>query len=338
MEIKEIAFQEHSAWDALVASSPEQTVFLTDDFLKTWVSADPEMDLFRLGCYEDGSLVGGIVVLHKKTLKIIRIQNILSIFYASTPIISGKYPGHTARHYEIMTTLASSIRKYFPYLRLECNPCLDDVSAFLNEGWTCKPRYSHMWDIRDPEEMLNSMHRKKRYVKRAMKEYCFTCGIDEDIEDFLTLYLRDLDRFSWQPSDYWIEAFRKRVTWMKSQNIFRLYTCRTQDGQLANSLACILSPCNKTAYGWLVAYDRDLQDNAVSPSIYYYAALDLCGQFDYLDIGEAANKSIYAYKDSMGTSIHPFWVMETTSAKSWLTIYKTLQRAKWALSRRMVNR
>ncbi len=333
MEIREIPYSEITLWDNLVSSSPEQSIFLSDSFLKTWEKTDPELNLFRLGCYKDGELVGGIAILHKKALKKIRIQNILSIFYTSSPIISGNYPNHSAGYYEILSNLARGIRKFFPYLRLECSPHLDDASAFFDQGWNGKPRYAHMWNIRDPEEMLNTMHRKKRYVRRAMKDYLFSVEQEGDFEDFLSLYLRDLDRFSWQPTNSWIKAFRARVEWMKSQGIFRLYTCRTQEGQLANSIACILSPCNKTAYGWLVAYDRTIQDNAISPSIYYFAALDLCRDYTCLDIGEAANQSIYSYKDSMGTSMHPFWVLETPNAQKWLSLYKNLQRAKWALTR-----
>ena len=326
--VRELTAGEDAAWNELVLSSHQKTICLSTDFQKMWVEADPSLHMLRLGCFDDqGRLIGGQAFYHRKVLGF-RLQYLPNIAYTNTPILSGLLQNNGRGKYIVLSALSNASRKYFPYQRVECDPSLTDVRPFLEHGWRAAPKYSHIWDIRDPEAILRRMHRKRRYVRNALENMLFARESGEAIlTDFLRLYRETMKKFDWQPARAWEEAFRKRMEWLEARDCVRLYTCRMKTGDLVCAAVFLLSRPSQTVYSWLIGYDHTLNSKEFPPAINWYAARDLCAEFSYLEFFEGNELSLYAFKDSLGTYSAPYFVLKTQNADQLLHYYYKARKA-----------
>ena len=335
ISVREIAANDSEAWDELVRSSRQGIEYLLYDFLKMWTETDPTLYLTRLGCYSGrGQLVGGQAIIHRRVMGV-RVQNNLSIFHTSTPILPDVIQNRGWMRYEVLAALASESRKHFPYLRAEFHPSLNDARPFLEQGWRVAPKYTHVWDISDPDALLTNMqHKRRQDVRSAQKNMHIHCESGDSIlENFVRLYREDMKKFGWKPEKSWDDIFKKRVRWMEDRGCFRLYTCRTSDGQLLGMGTYILSHINQTAYGWLLAYDHSLNNREFTPAMYWLSAQDLASEFHYVDLGEGYRPSLYATKDSFGNSSVPYWIVATKSTKIWTRVYNKLKAGRQSISK-----
>ncbi|MBI5954335.1 MAG: hypothetical protein HY865_21980 [Chloroflexi bacterium] len=329
MEVRKIPAEESAAWDNLVGASLQGNIFLTYEFQSAWCETDSSLHLLRLGCYDkNGRLVGGQSVFHKKVFGL-RIPFPLSIFYASTPILSKEIQeDHEAQH-EVLSALARHSRKYFPFLKIEFHPSLKDVRPYLAEGWRAHPEYTYIWDISNPEAILANMNRKRKYARKAQEEYLLAHESGKEIiDDFMELYRETMRKFGWRPEDSWATTLRGRIEWMQARDMVRLYTFRMKSGELVGIVVCILSRINRTAYFILISYNHSINCKEFHPGIHWYAARDLLPEFSLADFGEGSIPSIYSTKDSLGAKSTPYWKLETSNARSWTIYYDILRKGK----------
>jgi len=334
LSVRELTAGESSVWDELVLSSRQGAVYLLHDFLKMWAETEPGLHLTRIGCYdEQGRLVGGQAIFHRKVLGV-RVQNNLSIAHTSTPILPQTVQDQGRKRYQILEMLARESSRLFPYLRAEFHPSLIDARPFLEQGWRVVPKYTHLWDISDPEALLSNMQRKRRYyVRNAQKNLTFGGETgDSALREFVHLYRADMKKFNWRPERSWDETFTERVLWMEGRGCFRLYSCRTKEGRLLGMVTVILSRMNQTAYGWLMAYDHSGGNQEFTPAINWFVAQELSSEFRSYDIGESYRPSLYTAKDSLGNSSVPYWVVATPSTKGWTRVYNQFRDLKQTLS------
>jgi hypothetical protein len=338
LHIREIPAHEKQAWDELVHSSRQGNVFLLHDFLLTWDKTDPTVGLLRLGCYsENNQLVGAQAIMFKKAL-FLRLQHMLSIFYASTPILREVAGEQSPTPFEILTALASESRKRFPYLRVEFHPSLTDMRAYLEQKWEVYPQYTYLWALDDLDALLKQMHRKSSYVRKALRLYTFGCEAGlAMIAEFLRLYEKTMTRYEWRPTPAWKTAFISRAEWLESQGLLKAYTCRAPSGDIMGIALYILSRLDRTVYAWLVGYDPQLDNKEFLPAIDYYAAQCLASEFSFIDFGEGTHPSLYAFKDSLGGCATPFWILKTRNATRWLRVYETLKRWRYAWSKSLAH-
>jgi len=329
IKVREISIDEGTAWDELVRSSRQGSIFLLHEFQTAWRETDPSLYLLRLGCYDENEkLVGGQAIFHRKILGL-RIPTILSIFYGDTPVLSSVVQDNSDQQYAVLSELARASSKYFLFLRIEFHPTLSDARPYLEQGWHAKPEYSYVWEVNDPSKILMNMHRKRSYVRKAQEQLLFAHETDDTtVTDFLRLYRETMRKFGLRTDEKWETILRKRIEWMQARDIARLYTCRTKSGELVGVLNCILSRVNKTAFFMLTGYDHSANSKEFPPAIYWYAAQDLSLEFSHADFGEAARSSIYAFKDSLGTYSMPFWKLETSNARQWRQLYNRLRKIK----------
>jgi hypothetical protein len=337
MEVREISTDEGAAWDELVSSSRQGNIFLLHEFQTAWCETDPLLHLVRLGCYdENGKLVGGQSIFHKKAFGL-RIPFTLSIFYASTPILSSTVQENSQQQHAVLSALAREARKHFPFLKIEFHPTLKDVRPYLEQDWHAEPEYTHTWEISDPNIILkNIQHRKQKYVRKAKDEFLFAHETGEAIvTDFLRLYRETMQKFGWRPEENWTTTFRQRIEWMQARDIARLYTCRMKSGELVGVVMCILSRISQTVYFTLISYNHSINSKEFHPAIHWYVAQDLSPEFSYADFGEASLSTIYSAKDSLGTSSTPYWKLETANARRWTRYYDLLRKIKRAITNRL---
>lgn len=336
MEVREISTNEGIAWDELVNSSRQGNIFLLHEFQTAWLETDSSLYLVRLGCYDEhGNLIGGQSIFHKKIFGL-RVPTALSIFYASTPILSSKVQENSQQQYAVLSALAQDSRKRFPFLRIEFHPTLNDVRPYLELGWQAQPEYTYTWKISDPHAILMDMHRKRSYVRKAQDQFLFAHEAGEAIvTDFLRLYRETMQKFDWRPEDGWGKILCKRIEWMQSKDIVRLYTCRTKTGELVGVVIYILSRVNQTAYFMMIGYNHSINSKEFPPAIHWFAAQDLSREFSHVDLSEAPQSNLYAFKDSLGACSTRYWTLETLNACRWQNFYNVLRKVKRAITSRL---
>jgi hypothetical protein len=322
IDVRQISENEKEIWDDLVFSSRQKSFLLTHDFLEMWRDSDPSLALLRFGCFdENGHLIGGQAIIHRKKLGT-RLEYVIGVLYSSTPILREEVQDNVQTRHEILASLARISRKFFLYLRIEFDPSLIDTRPYLEQGWSAKPFYTHIWNITDPEVILNNLHRKRRYVRKAQEFLTFDRESGNDILDaFLALYFETMQKFKWKPNTQWCEAFKKQVAWLEKHDLFRLYTCRTQQGNLVGVVLYIIDKPKQTAFAWLTGYDHSFDCKEFPPAIYWYAANELRSVVRYIEFMEGNEVSIYAFKDSLGTVSKPFWVLQTPYRNRWIDLY-----------------
>jgi hypothetical protein len=336
MEVRKISADEGSAWDELIRSSRQGNIFLLHEFQTAWCETDPALHLLRLGCYdEQGKLVGGQSIFHRKALGL-RIPVILNIFYASTPILSSSVQDDCLQQHAALFALARESRRHFPFLTIELHPTLKDARPYLEQGWHTHLEYTYVWNISDPDAILKDMHRKRSYVRKAREQFLFASETGESsMTEFLQLYRETMQKFGWRPEDRWGNIFSKRIEWMQSRDMVRLYTCRTKTGELVGGALYILSRANNTAYYWLIGYNHAINSKEFPPAIHWYAAQDLSPEFSLADFGEAGEQYLHAFKDSLGTYSTPYWSSQTPNTRRWSTLYVMLRDIKRAITNRL---
>jgi hypothetical protein len=334
IKVREISTA-NKEWEELIHSSRQNILFVDQSFLNIWTTKGTSNHLMMLGCYDESEhLVGGQAIIHRKFMGV-RIQGSFNISYRCTPILAGHIRENSPEQYEILSALARETRKKFPYLKVEFHPSLTDTRAYLNNGWHAEPQYAHTWDLRNVDAILQNMHHKKRsYVRKALENYEFNVEQDKKIiDEFLRLYTETMAKFSWCPSENWSESFHHKANWLLDEKLLLPCTCRTKTGQLISVALVILSPENRTAYGWLIGYDHAYASHEIPASLQYYSAKILAANFDALDLGDGPNANLFAYKDSLGTASHPFWVLTTKDTKKWIKFLDFLRDARQSLKK-----
>jgi hypothetical protein len=331
--VKEISTADGQAWNQLVGNSPQRTVFVEDEFLTMWTETNPTFHLTRIGCYDDKQrLIGGQAFLHKKVLGI-RLSTILNIFYASTPLLNAPTPDEQDIQAEILNALANYVRKKLPFMLVEAHPSLMDVRPYLYNGWEAAREYTHLWDLRNLDLLMDNMHRKGKTIKKAQKQFVITRETGaEAVAKFAKLYKTTMQKFNWKPSRHWTEILQEQVKWMEARDMFRLYSCHTLEGELAGMTTLILSHTNRTAYGWMMGYNPSSKNREWGPVLQYYTAQELASNFDFMDFGEGTRETIYVTKDNIGTTSVPFWVLRTKQTHHWLEAYEKIKNTRYALT------
>jgi hypothetical protein len=334
MKVRKILMNEGLAWDKLIRSSRQGNVFLLDEFQTAWCETDPTLHLLRLGCYDkQGILLGGQSIFYKKAFGL-RIPVTLNIFHLGTPILSSVVQDDRQQQYAVLLALARESRKHFPFLKVEFHPTLKDVRPYLEQGWHAQPEYANVWEISDPNTVLTNIpHRKRKYVRKAQQQFLFACETgDTVVTDFVRLYGETMQKFGWQPDERWGKILHKRVEWMQTENMVRMYTCRTTAGELVGVVMCVLSRVNKTAYFMLIGYNHSINSKEFHPAIHWYAAQDLSPEFSFADFGGSPQPNLYATKDSLGTHSRQYWILETRNTHRWQRLYFELKKVKFSLA------
>lgn len=323
-------------WDALVRASYQGSVFLLDEFQKAWCDTDPSLHVLRFGCFDkNGKLIAGQSIFHKIILGL-RVPNTLNIFYSSTPILLPMVQNDGHWQFQILSNLAKEAAKHFPFMSVELHPSIKDARPYLEQGWLACPIYTYTWKINDPDAILMGMNRKRSYVRKALQQYVFSSETgDTVVTDFLRLYGDTVEKFGWRPDAGWGAILRKRIEWMQTRDIVRLFTCRTKLGELIGVVVYILSRPNQTVYFLLIGYDHILNNKEFPPAIHWFAAKELSSEFPDLDFGEAYGANIHAFKDSLGAFSSPFWKLETPNAQRWMSYYNTFAKIKSSLRNRL---
>ncbi len=332
LTVKKIT-QEHDAdWDNLIKTSPQGSTLLLTECLLIWVETEPELHLLRLGCYnEKEELVGGQAFLFRYLAPGIRVGPIdLDIGYSNSPIIAMNVVPSSAEYFEIIQALADKVNRLGLHLRIYCHPSIQDIRPLLQHGWSAEPVYTHVWDMREPETLLKTLRSTRRFRHEAAVRERLDFAEETNtkiIDEFILLYQISTKRTGVYLSKTWDTALRKRMEWLLAQNAIRFFTCRRKTGEILSIATYILNRFQNTCYGWLLAHDLSQGEKDYAQISYLYAIENLSREYSFIDIAEGVHPTLYAFKDSLGTTSVPYYIMDTPSNMQLRKIVHTVEQA-----------
>lgn len=327
MIARELTREDDAAWNQLVTESPQGNAFIRAECLQMLCATDPDLQLVRVGCFDDARLVGGQAVIYHVRWGM-TITPPFEFFYNSpllAPMPRTQRASRTPLQIEILGLLAQAIAQRITVVEFETHPALPNVRAWIELGWNVRPAYSHVWDLHDPERTWGEMNReKRRAIKHAFEQ--FTFGRDESeatLDAFLPLYHQTMGKFSWRPSPKWQAIFRARFRWLAECDQCRLYIARASNGELVGGVVALLSREGRTAYLFRQGSHSTFRDANGVPALYWHAARDVAGDFQHVDFGGSPQPSLGRFKDFLGaeTTLH-FKITHCNNPRRWRT-YET---------------
>lgn len=290
-----------AAWNVLVQVAQGGNVFQRAEWLAMLAATDERVQVLRLGCLDEaGELVAGQAILVQTAWGM--VMSVPFEFFYNSLLIA---PAYQARRGELVAAFAAALPHHLAFVQLELHPHQQDAQPFLYAGWQVAPRYTHIWNMAEPEQVWRTMNReKRREIRRVQEKYQFSVAEDAAaLDEFLPLYHTTMRKFSWWPSPRWEKIFRQRLAWMRGRDGCRLHLVRNQAGELIGGVVTLISREDGTAYLWR----QGSADPAVVPALYWFAANQVADCCSLVDFGGSPLPSLARFKEYLGATPHLHW-------------------------------
>ena len=302
-------------WDELVTASPQGNRFILSNWLKMLVDTSRVgLHADRVGCIDSkGKLLAGWVIPYKQTWGVRRSYGFGLRF--SGPLLSPLL-GNDARKNQALAMLSEYARGNYGMINAENHPSFLDLRVFLTDNWIVVPNYQHIWDLTDTDTVFRNMNReKRREIRRGLEAYNHSREElnDNTFEQFFALYTRTMQlRHQVSLAGDWLNELRTRLMWMADEDGIRLYTARSESGELMAGLLVLMSPEDHTAYYWMAGYDQTERDSRLLPSLYWYTNQAICASdphIKYINLGISPQSSLSRFKDMLGAEPTLFFTL-----------------------------
>jgi len=329
LQVRELDSDEFRAWDALVAGSPQGTVFHTSDWL-TKNAILLNQTLVLLGCYEDEELIGGC------PLFLSNLYNLLKI--ASSKVTSTPYGGMMIaniestkrREMELHTNkVTTTIREYiaqqrYDYVNLVNSPELQDIRPFTQNGWDSKVYYTYVLPI--GEDMFDQISKNaRRSIRKAQKLGMYATQYF-DIEMYWDL---TIDTFKKQNSlpPFSKEHLVSMLNLIRDRGLGEMWVARTSSGEIA--AAEVILRDTKNVHRWSAASSEEHLNSGVV-SLLLWEIFDSMRNHNYTSIDLAAGNTAHlsTFIASFNPNLVPYYGVEFQGQK-----YRVLKGLKRTLVR-----
>lgn len=138
--VRELQIDEYPLWDALVAHSPQRSIFAQ----RWWMEIVTAGEMRLLGCFERDRLVGGLPIWPSTTFGVRRLrQPPLTPYWG--PVLQpleGKYATRLSAEIDILCTFAEALAPW-PDITITFHPSLTNWLPFYWHGFSQMTRYTH---------------------------------------------------------------------------------------------------------------------------------------------------------------------------------------------------
>jgi Acetyltransferase (GNAT) domain len=243
--VAELAAADYPAWHALLARSPDGSIYSQPEYLATLCRAAGGR--FRiLGVSHGGELAGG-VALYERGSGLGSFVAPRTLLYCNGVVLrryDTKYPSQqTSRDVAAMTALAGRLEAMrYAYVNLRSLGSVTDVRPFLLRGWQAVPSYSYVVPLDDLASQWDRVeHNLRRLVKRCETRDKLQFTDDSDFDAFYRLHVSTLGRRgvgAYLPEP----AFRQYFTELHAAGLARLFHARLPDGRSIATQLVLLGP------------------------------------------------------------------------------------------------
>lgn len=325
-EVRTLESNEFPAWDELVTSSAQGTVFHTSDWLvRTASSLNQTLEI--LGCYKGETLIGGCPLLLSNPYGLLKTASSAALLAPYGGIVMAGVETTKRREREIHSNniIASIrdhiVRKGFDHVDLVNSPGFTDIRGFSWNGWDAKVYYTYMLPI--DGDIFSRVSKNTRRSIRKAQELGITATEHFDPEMYWALTVNTFKRQNSQP------PFSKRhlmslLDTIREKNLGEMWVARTSSGEIAAAEVIVCD--SKTAHRWSAASSEEhLNTGATSlllGEIITHFADQNCLSINLM-AGNRAHLS--AFIASFNPDLVPYYGVE-------------LSRARYSIMRRVNNR
>jgi hypothetical protein len=183
------------------------------------------------------------------------------------------------------------------YARLVNSPEIWDVRPYTFQSWKIETTYTHIWNKGNLAETwgtVDSAYQKIIYA--AEQKFSFELvNKEEHIQQFVKLTGGG-------------GVLQKRIDFLRSRNLCRLYAVTDQQGVKYGMTLAILSRENHTAYLWgSICNDLKLE-NEIFPYLFWKSYEVLAEEFPHMDLGGSNKYSVSEIKDKLGCEPAPSFI------------------------------
>ncbi len=237
-----LAEDEYPQWTALVAASPDGSIYSMPDYLDALCRAAGGS--FRVLVAErDGQIIGGIALYERPSRLGSHVSPRLLLYYNGFVLASHdtKYPSQrVSRQLRVLAALETTlIGEKHARLRIKSRPTLADVRPFQTHGWTVEPVYSYVVDISDLDMAWGRMDKNLRRLVGRCREQSLSLTTDDDFDAFYRLHVQTHER---KGAALYLrpDAFGRFVDTLRKLDLCRLYHARLPDGRVVASQLVLL--------------------------------------------------------------------------------------------------
>lgn len=315
-EVVELKEHRYSAWDQLVESSPQGTIFHRSSWLTT-CSGLLKQQFKILGCFQDDTLVAGCSFFTRTIGGFLKLASSVCTMTPYGGIVLCQPATSRQRQQEVsqraaIELLRQSIAAYgFDRVQLINSPGLVDIRPFTWNGWRSRVLYAYCLDTDvDFEEHVSS--KVMSHIRRAMKAGIITRKSD-DLGSYCRLFAMTFERQGLKPPV--AETFLARMfDLLKTQQCGEMWVAETASGETAS--AEILVWDNKRAYAWSAVSDTQLRKTGAASLLLHREFHELKGRGtrEY-NLMSANIPSLASFNSSFNPRLVPYYEVEDYNLK-----------------------
>lgn len=342
----ELRETEYGEWNALVAQSPEGSIYSTPEYLDALCTAAGGR--FRVVAVRRGDdLAGGLALYERDTPFGTYVSPRLLLYYNGIVLrrYDTKYPSEqTARAVETLGALAQWIgtRRYGAVM-LKCRGALRDVRPFLVAGWRARPSYSYIVPLDNLAGQWDRVEQNlRRLVKRCERDG-MTFATDGDFAEFYRLHSLTLGRrgvAEYLPAG----PFERFYSGLAAQGLARLYQARLRDGRTA-AVQLVLLGAHPVSHTVSAAGDPEFNKTGAQAFLRWrtFEALAALG-YKGNDLTDAALNPVTHFKAQLGGDLDLSLVLESAPRPAYragvgaMHLVYQVRGAAGAAARRLLGR
>ena len=306
-EIEILGENDGAAWDKLVRSTPQHTLFGLSAWRESYTRLlGKEWRVY--GCLKNGNLVAGCAALRVRRG---------GMEFLLPPLLTG-YPGFfvqeaegATRHYarikettERVSHLEEAVRKSSAVARFVHHPSLVDLRPFAWNGWETVPRYTFRINLVPREEMLASFRHDLRKSVRKGEENGLVVKRADDIERVAGMWASSYGRHG-EPPPIPVETLAAWYRRLAGEGTARAYVAEGPDGRAHAFRIALVGEGG--AFDWVAGSDPALLSKGGTPWLLTRIMDDLRAEgFDSFDLMGANTPTIASFKTGFGGELVPY--------------------------------
>ncbi|NNE08281.1 MAG: GNAT family N-acetyltransferase [Gemmatimonadetes bacterium] len=297
---------EYSAWDELVAASPQGTVFNTTAWYRILAKA-LEKEWIVYGCRKKDELAGGVISVRARKAAFDCLLPPLFTPYQGIVLRAATSPrvhANVESTVKVVGAIESGIRARHPMAVLVHHPALPDLRPLVWSGWEHVPRYTFRLELQEPENALAEFRYDiRKRIKSAREsgiEVRKTTAFGEAVELYASSYARHKQAPP-VPTAVMVRWFEA----MAAAGLAAAYEARGADGRLHGFRIIVFD--GPVLYDWMAGADPDLMKHGGSSLILFHLYEEFHASHEALDFMGANTESIAAFKAGFGAPLTPYW-------------------------------
>jgi hypothetical protein len=293
-------------WRRVLSEAPEGSPYQLPEYLAALArGAGGQFKL--VGVYDKGSkLIGGIGLFEPPT-RGAPIATSRYMLYYNEPFVRKSESLVTARQESLRKKVLGCLLEFFETsgyrrVRFKSRCANSDFRPVINAGWSVKPVYSYVSDIRDSERQWQSMDRNaRRQIQQAKRKKLIFTDTGR-FSDFFDMHVRT-HRRKGSPIYLPQQSFEEFVASIVGHDIARIFLISSSDGRpLASQL--VLFGSGPVAHT-LCAGSGDNIDGTGCNAYLRWRVTEWLASKGYraLDLTDAQNESVARFKSQLGADL-----------------------------------